>query len=308
MFGIFVVLALALLVIAACAPTPAPAPTAAPPTSAPPATTAPEPTAVPQATTEAVPTTASGASMSPGQSPPPAKAITLQLIQNDELGSFLADQDGYTLYMFTRDVPGTSNCYDECLKAWPALLTLGEPTLGEGLIPELVGTTTRKDGSVQLTYNKWPLYYFEKDLQPGDVTGQAVGNVWWVVSAEGNIIKPSGLSVAENDKYGKFLVDERGMSLYMFTKDTENVSNCYEQCEIAWPPILTLTGPTVGEGVDSALVASTVRKDGTKQITYAGLPLYYWEKDMAPGDTTGQDVGQVWYLVAPDGKPIMTKP
>lgn len=291
---------LVLGVFAACSPTAAPAPTSAPP--APAATTA------PPSNTEAQPTTATGASTSPGQSAPPAKAITLQLAKNDELGTFLADQDGYTLYMFTKDVRGTSNCYDECLKAWPALLTEGDPTLMEGVMQALVGTTTRKDGSVQLTYNGWPLYYYEKDAKPGDVTGQAVGTVWWVVSPEGNIIKPSGLTVAENDKYGKFLADEKGMALYMFTKDTANVSNCYEECEIAWPPLLTLTGPELGEGTDSALVGETTRKDGSKQVTYNGMPLYYWEKDMAPGDTTGQNVGTVWFLVAPDGTAIKTAP
>jgi predicted lipoprotein with Yx(FWY)xxD motif len=321
--GFVGMLVLGVAVIAACAPTASTAPTSAPPTAAataapPPttapeptameATTAPEPTSAPEATTAAEPTTEGGASMSPGQNPPAAKAITLQLAQNDELGSFLVDQDGYTLYMFTKDVKGTSNCYDQCLTAWPALLTEGEPTLKEGLIADLVSTTTRKDGSVQLTYNGWPLYYYQKDMKPGDVTGQAVGNVWWVVSAEGNVIKPSGLTVAQDDKYGQFLADENGMSLYMFTKDTENVSNCYDQCEVAWPPLLTLTGPEVGDGVDSAMLGETTRKDGTKQVTYNGMPLYYWEKDLKPGDTTGQNVGTVWFLVAPDGKVIETKP
>lgn len=295
------VLGLAIALIAACAPTASTAPTLVPPTAA--ATVAP----APQSTADAS-TTASGASMSPGQSPPAAKAITLQLIKNDELGSILADQDGYTLYAFTKDVPGTSNCYDKCLQAWPALLTEGQPTLKEGLIANLVGTTTRKDGAVQLTYNGWPLYYYEKDLKPGDVTGQAVGKVWWVASAEGNLIKPSGLTVVENAKYGKYLADENGKSLYMFTKDAADVSNCYEKCETAWPPLLTLTGPAVGDGVDKAMVGETVRKDGTKQVTFDGMPLYYWAKDLAPGDTTGQNVGQVWFLVAPDGTAIKTTP
>ncbi len=204
------VLAFAVVLAAACSPTAAPAPTSAPPTAVPAPTTAPAPTDTP-----AEPTADANASMSPGMNPPAAKAIALQLIQNDALGSFLADQDGYALYMFAKDVRGTSNCYDECLKAWPALLTNGETTVGEGLIADLVGTTTRNDGAVQVTYNGWPLYYWEKDAMPGDVTGQGVGDVWWVVSAEGNVIKPSGLEIGENDKYGQFLTDENGMSLYV---------------------------------------------------------------------------------------------
>jgi len=67
----------------------------------------------------------------------------------------------------------------------------------------LISTTVRKDGSVQLTYNGWPLYYYFKDAAPGDLTGQAVGNVWWVVSGEGNPIKPAALAITDTQTLGK---------------------------------------------------------------------------------------------------------
>jgi predicted lipoprotein with Yx(FWY)xxD motif len=90
----------------------------------------------------------------------------------------------------------------------------------------------------------------------------------------------------------------------MFTKDTPDTSNCYDQCEVAWPPLLTLDQPTLMDGVEASLLGATQRKDGTLQVTYNGLPLYYFAADRAPGDTNGQGVGSVWYVVTPDGKAV----
>jgi predicted lipoprotein with Yx(FWY)xxD motif len=119
--------------------------------------------------------------------PPAASsgAATFSLAQNDTLGPFLVDDKGMTLYLFTKDTPNTSVCYDKCATAWPPLLTTGDPVAGEGVDASMFGTTTRTDGTVQVTYNGWPLYYYEKDKAPGDVTGQDVGGVWYVVSAAG---------------------------------------------------------------------------------------------------------------------------
>lgn len=110
------------------------------------------------------------------------------------------------------------------------------------------------------------------------------------------------LNVSQNDELGDFLVDAEGMTLYMFTKDTENMSACYDDCVTAWPPLLTVGETTVAEGLDAALVGTAERTDGTVQVTYGGWPLYYWVKDEAAGDTTGQDVGEVWYVVSPAGE------
>jgi len=122
--------------------------------------------------------------------PPTAVPVTsgtvVSLGQNDTLGSFLVDDKGMTLYRFTKDTPNTTVCYDKCATAWPPLLTTGNAVAGEGVDASLFGTTTRTDGAVQVTYNGWPLYYYEKDKAPGDVTGQDVGGVWFVVSAAGD--------------------------------------------------------------------------------------------------------------------------
>jgi predicted lipoprotein with Yx(FWY)xxD motif len=99
--------------------------------------------------------------------------------ETDELGQFLTDAEGMTLYLFTRDEPGKSNCYDECAVNWPPLLS-DNTTLPEGVAGELT-VVARDDGTEMLAYNGWPLYYWINDEAPGDTTGHLVGDVWFVV-------------------------------------------------------------------------------------------------------------------------------
>jgi len=112
------------------------------------------------------------------------------------------------------------------------------------------------------------------------------------------------INVATDATLGKILVDGKGMVLYMFAKDGPDKSNCAGDCLKAWPPLLTQGKPTLGPGVDAAMVGSAALADGTKIVTYNKMPLYYYVKDTKPGDATGQNVGTVWFVVAPDGKPV----
>lgn len=100
----------------------------------------------------------------------------------------------------------------------------------------------------------------------------------------------------EHPTEGKILTDGRGMTLYIFTKDTAGESVCYDQCAVNWPPLFA-TGRLKGSGVDDAKLGTTTRKDGAKQLTYEGKPLYYYFQDKAPGDTTGEGVGGVWFMI-----------
>ncbi len=163
-----------------------------------------------------------------------------------------------------------------------------------------------------------PLYFFAKDQKPGDHKGQGVGGVWFLVGPRGNVMKGSGsvtlptpsanavVNVANDPKLGQILVDGRGMTLYMFTKDTPDKSNCAGGCLRAWPPFLTTGNVTAGSGVNQSLLATTTLANGAKIVTYNHMPLYFWASDTKPGDTTGQGVQNVWYVVSPDGKPVMT--
>ena len=115
----------------------------------------------------------------------PSSPAVVNVGLNATLGSFLVDSKVMTLYLYTKDTPGTSNCYGGCATAWPPLLTNGAPTAGDGVTASMLGTTTRTDGSVQVTYNGWPLYYYAPDKAAGDTTGEGKGSVWYVITPAG---------------------------------------------------------------------------------------------------------------------------
>jgi len=107
------------------------------------------------------------------------------------LGRILVDSKGITLYDFVKDKGATSVCYGACAALWPPLLTKGKPVAGPGVRASLLGTTKRKDGKLEVTYNGHPLYYFVTDRKPGQTTGQGVnqfGGPWWVLSPAGKEI------------------------------------------------------------------------------------------------------------------------
>jgi predicted lipoprotein with Yx(FWY)xxD motif len=106
----------------------------------------------------------------------------------------------------------------------------------------------------------------------------------------------------ESSDLGDILVDGEGMTLYVFDNDTDENSTCYDDCEANWPPLTEEV--EAGDGVDESLLSTSEREDGTQQVTYAGKPLYYFAGDQAAGDTNGQGVGDIWWVVGPDGEAI----
>ena len=104
---------------------------------------------------------------------------------------------------------------------------------------------------------------------------------------------------------GTILVDGTGRTLYLFSKDSTNTSTCTGGCLAAWPPLLGTA--TAGTGVDSSLLGTLTRPDGKTQVSYKGMPLYFWAQDSAPGQTSGQGVQNLWWVVSPQGTPITTK-
>jgi predicted lipoprotein with Yx(FWY)xxD motif len=121
----------------------------------------------------------------------PAADGVVVAIGSTDLGDILVDADGMTLYMFDPDDQGPSVCYDECAENWPPLLTHGDP-VADGVDEALLGTTERDDGTLQVTYDDWPLYYWVADNAPGDVNGQGVQDVWWVLTADGTPVRDDG--------------------------------------------------------------------------------------------------------------------
>jgi predicted lipoprotein with Yx(FWY)xxD motif len=123
--------------------------------------------------------------------------------------------------------------------------------------------------------------------------------------------KTAQLEVKKSDQYGAYLTDATGRALYLFTADQQGkgdakaVSNCSDACASAWPPLTTDAQPKAGDEVQSDLLGTLQRPDGSTQATYHGWPLYYFSRDQGPEETTGQDVhgfGGEWYLITPEGK------
>jgi predicted lipoprotein with Yx(FWY)xxD motif len=224
-------------------------------------------------------------------------------------GSVLTDDQGRVLYMFNPDNRGESVCYDQCAAAWPPTLTTGKPTAGTGADASLLGTTTRTDGKIQVTYNKYPLYTFAFDAKPGDTNGQAVKSIWWVLNAAGvPQDEPAKVAVAATPPLGKILVDVRGETLYLFTKDKNGKSSCTAECLKSWVPLHTFGAPTAGTGAQASLLGSTNSGPGVNQVTYKGHPLYFFQGDQAPGDVKGQGFKGLWYAVDAAGDANMKAP
>jgi predicted lipoprotein with Yx(FWY)xxD motif len=202
-----------LIMLLTCACQPAAASTPAPTTVVPPAapTTLPtptstsEPTAVSTAEPSAPPTTAP--TDTPAASPTAAfDEPAISAASHPTLGDILVGDNGLTLYIFTRDEPGKSNCTDECLDFWPPLLTQGSPELGPGVDPALVGTAALADGSRILTYNQMPLYYYYLDAQPGDASGVGADGAWFALSPTGSVVQlpaPTQPKEKDDDGYGR---------------------------------------------------------------------------------------------------------
>jgi len=113
-------------------------------------------------------------------------------LRKTTLGPILVSSTGHTLYMFARDRNGKSSCTGSCPDFWPPLLRHGKPTVGPGVKASLLGTTRRSNGSVQVTYNKHPLYNFSLDKRAGQTKGEgqlAFGARWYALSAKGTAVR-----------------------------------------------------------------------------------------------------------------------
>ncbi|MFL6053752.1 MAG: hypothetical protein ACJ72W_12680 [Actinoallomurus sp.] len=174
------------------------------PSSAPPASS---PGISPTGTASAAPT--ASASAAPSESVMPSAGAGVLNAKKTSLGTILVDGTGRTLYAYEKDKGqgGKSACEGACAKEWPPFVAGGtatgspgaspgaslggspsaSPSAGPGVKSSMLSTTTRSDGTKQVVYNGWPLYYYAKDTAPGDMKGQGVtafGAPWYVVGAD----------------------------------------------------------------------------------------------------------------------------
>jgi predicted lipoprotein with Yx(FWY)xxD motif len=120
-------------------------------------------------------------------------------------------------------------------------------------------------------------------------------------SAKGSLVS------LRKTKLGTILVDSRGRTLYVFEKDKKGISACYGTCAAYWPASVSAAKPRAGKGVRVALLGTTARHDGRRQITYAGHPLYTFVGDKKPGQTSGEGLtnfGAGWDAIAANGHKI----
>ncbi|EMY33319.1 hypothetical protein D477_015531 [Arthrobacter crystallopoietes BAB-32] len=123
------------------------------------------------------------------ESSAPAGAVEL-MTADSSLGEIVVDGQGMTVYYFTKDEKGSgvSNCTGDCLVAWPPVLTESDTPTVEGVTAE-IGTIDTPEGEKQITIDGMPIYYWQNDKEPGDVDGQGVNDVWYVVAPDGEMIR-----------------------------------------------------------------------------------------------------------------------
>jgi len=250
-----------------------------------------------------------GCTQTPVPQPTPTATTTVPATQAPDtvktvgttLGRILADADGMTLYYFANDIPasGASTCYGQCEVAWP-IFSVDTVTVSSPLLASDFSSITRNDGTKQTTYRGWPLYYWQADTKPGDVNGENVNKIWFVVKPDETVM------IANRGTAGMFLTDTFGKTLYYFTTDASGASACTNACLARWPAFNadTISAPSVLRPADFTKVT---RADGVKQTAYMNRPLYYFVNDTKPGDILGQGFNNVWYVANISGSvPVVT--
>jgi predicted lipoprotein with Yx(FWY)xxD motif len=158
-------------------------------------TTTSSPAASSPASSSAAAAPATTQASSPAATGQASGAVTISLATISGIpAKALVGSNGRTLYLFQADMHGTSACAGACAAAWPPDIVTGKPLAGSGVSQALLGTITRPDGTMQVTYNGHPLYYFTADTAAGTAHGQAVkafGAEWDVVGASGSKIDTS---------------------------------------------------------------------------------------------------------------------
>jgi predicted lipoprotein with Yx(FWY)xxD motif len=117
-----------------------------------------------------------------------SKTVELNATENEQIGTYVTDGAGRTLYRFDNDSnkPPKSVCNGDCATAWPPLLIKSPGKIfPDGIDPKIVGYVERADGHCQVTINGWPVYYFVADAKAGDINGQGLNGKWFAIKPDG---------------------------------------------------------------------------------------------------------------------------
>lgn len=250
---------------------------------------------------------------------------TVQLKTDVRLGNYLTDSLNNTLYYFSNDFNGKSNCTGGCLAVWPIYYAgddLTQAKLATGLDIADFGTITTSTGAKQTTYKTWPLYYYAPLVNgtnvrenPGETKGEAVNNIWFVAKPDYSIMQVNTQLIGNNGKSYKsdytegtgktlYFSDMKGVTLYAFSPDSFNI-NKYTKPDFSnnatWP-IYEIDKVVVPSVLDKTQFSS-INVYGKKQLTYKGWPMYYFGPDsMIRGLNKGVSVPRpgVWPVITKD--------
>jgi predicted lipoprotein with Yx(FWY)xxD motif len=250
----------------------------------------------------------------------------IHLDSNQQVGKHLVDKDGRSLYFFSNDADGLSNCTGGCLTTWPIYYADStSTTYSSELSAADFKTITTAAGAKQTTYKSWPLYYYAPGgtaEAAGQTTGEGVGDVWFVAKTNYSIMVANfQLTGADGTNYladytpgngrTSYLVDGNGNTLYAYGRDSAFI-NKYTRpgfSNNAMWPIYETDNITVPSTFDKSLFVP-IDFNGKKQMTYKGWPLYYYGADnMVRGSNKGitipatQPAGSVWKIVKKDAAP-----
>jgi predicted lipoprotein with Yx(FWY)xxD motif len=232
------------------------------------------------------------------------------------LGKVLTSAAGKTLYFFTPDVKGSSECTGSCLSYWPVYYTelaYLDPSLSTDKADFAV--ITRSDGKKQTTFKGWPLYLFAGDIAPGDVKGENVDGQWSVAKttysillANGQLVGGDGKNYTSKSTEGttdtQYFVDEKGLTLYTFGNDKKNKNNFTKadfSTEMLWS-IVGIDLKDLPSTFDKTLFG-TIKTFDRNQLTYKGWPLYYFGADNKQrGSTKGITYPRpgIWHTIQKD--------
>lgn len=241
-----------------------------------------------------------------GSSAPAANAPSLKLATDDSVGTYLVTANGQTLYYFGEDLPASgsspavSNCSGACSSLWPTFHA--DNAIFQGINAADVGEITRPDGNKQTTYQGWPLYRYAGDVVAGQLNGEGVDSIWFVLHDRAYSIALLSTSRPNAEPY---LAEGTGQSLYFFSHDTVGtattapVSACTSVDCMTRFPIFLDDQPVVPSVLEPSDFTVFTRADGQRQSAYKGHPLYLFSGDAAAGDTNARGFNGAWNTVDP---------
>jgi predicted lipoprotein with Yx(FWY)xxD motif len=231
--------------------------------------------------------------------------FTINISTNADVGQYLVDGKGLSLYYFANDTPGESTCADTpynqggiLLKTVPNTSTCAtvrpafyapEISVPSGL-NKADFTTIDTAGRKQTALRGWPLYHYLGDNVPGDINGDGAVKGQWVLA------KPFGtLRAANNPAVGAYLTDARRMTLYYYKNDKGSLKNtCTDDCASKWPAFFAGPIDIASSELNRNDFSQFIKDDNYQQTTFMDWPLYYYFGDKKPGDMNGQGFGGVW--------------